>query len=654
MEESKLKVSKFAADIIQLEKEELDLKVLMDESISEESGVREHYESKRENNRKKELKVKDIAKDIKQNVDNISYIESDITILQEMLKRFSNNANSVKAIEEKIQQYKAEERKIDRKKDEKELEREKIDQKGFTNGIEIKNKSYEILADKNSLQNLFYEREHLMNIQSANDVLAVYPKASEVQAAIESNLRLFKKRPLGPVGRYLRVKTNDSNLTGLLETEIGHKTLSSYLCDNENDRKILINILNRFYVDGVKPMIFTSKFLEQQHKVIKPPELTTVLDLIEFVGTEYHQIVVFNFLVDVRQVEAVVVVENQEKAKSLTTFEQNVPRGLAYCITRDWYKFIPPTRSGSYRSYYIVKRTGVGLLNVSFKEKINEKKEEITDVKVKLNLLTTEKNLLQNVKNGIEEQSRKVRIEIDEINKELLEVGTNLRKANLKLEDLDAPDNIEKQIEEKKIKLKHLEMDTIKKKIDLEELKKDIDDAQQELGFMREEITELNKKLTPLNTELNKLEAKKNSIQKLKTQELSKYQKLNTELFNIKSETKKNERDIVSIEDQARKLTNNVELTPSESLEKIQAKINIMTKEKLTRKEQGDCMAIKTKYDELLLKYELKKNKLKSLRKFCENLESMESQRLEVFRQIKVSFVFILYSIKQYSCFFSS
>jgi hypothetical protein len=52
----------------------------------------------------------------------------------------------------------------------------------------------------------------------------------------------------------------------------------------------------------------------------------------------------------------------------------------------DWYKIIPPSNSGSYRSYYLDKRSGVGLLNTFIKNKLEEKKEEIINAKVKLTM----------------------------------------------------------------------------------------------------------------------------------------------------------------------------------------------------------------------------------------------------------------------------
>jgi hypothetical protein len=226
-DESELKSSKFAAEIEILRKEELEKKVFMDESVSEELGVREHYEMKKENIRKKELKSKYIEKDIKETNQSRETIVCEMNILQEMLKKFSSNSLNVEAIERRIKLHKTKERNVEIKKDNIELEREKIDKDVFTNQSNLKTKCYEILSHKNTLQQLFKDHEEIVEIQSTKDVLAVYPRASQVQQAIESNQSSFIKRPLGPVGRYIRVKTNDSNITILIETEIGHKILSS-------------------------------------------------------------------------------------------------------------------------------------------------------------------------------------------------------------------------------------------------------------------------------------------------------------------------------------------------------------------------------------------------------------------------------------------
>eukprot|EP00092_Neocalanus_flemingeri_P032426 GFUD01035266.1.p1 GENE.GFUD01035266.1~~GFUD01035266.1.p1 ORF type:complete len:482 (+),score=160.96 GFUD01035266.1:113-1447(+) len=302
----------------------------------------------------------------------------------------------------------------------------------------------------------------------------------------------------------------------------------------------------------------------------------------------------------------------------------------------DWYKFIPPTHNGSYRSYYVQKKNGVGLLNTSMRTKLEEKKEEVRQSKNTLTNLESEKAKLQSVKNGLDEHSRKVRMEIDVVRKELLEVGVKVRKEKSSLEDQGEPDNIERQIEDKTNEVKQMEMNAGEKNVELKNLKSDIEDAKKELEFMGEEVTEINKKIAPLTTELNGIEAKMNSIDKMKTREGNVCHKLDSERYNFLTATKKMEKQIVLIEAEARKLTNNVELSPSASLEKIQAKINQMAKEKLTRKEQGNCMALKVKYDDLLESYEVKRKKLKALRQFCKELESMETKRMEIFNQIKL------------------
>merc|ERR1712242_666653 len=57
--------------------------------------------------------------------------------------------------------------------------------------------------------------------------------------------------------------------------------------------------------------------------------------------------------VDTRAIEAVVVKTCQDEAKNLCTYIENVPKNLKYCITKDFYKFFPPSNTACYRSFYI-------------------------------------------------------------------------------------------------------------------------------------------------------------------------------------------------------------------------------------------------------------------------------------------------------------
>ena len=69
---------------------------------------------------------------------------------------------------------------------------------------------------------------------------------------------------------------------------------------------------------------------------------TSLLGLLQLLGTEQEQTVMFNCLVHQRGPE--------EAASQLYTVSASKPAGLATCVTLDWYRFHPPSRAAAYRS----------------------------------------------------------------------------------------------------------------------------------------------------------------------------------------------------------------------------------------------------------------------------------------------------------------
>ena len=74
----------------------------------------------------------------------------------------------------------------------------------------------------------------------------------------------FVKRPIGPVGRFVRLRAdagNDDKLVELLEIELGRGLLNSYICHCRSDRILLERIIKSVYDNrGKPPSIFTRGF----------------------------------------------------------------------------------------------------------------------------------------------------------------------------------------------------------------------------------------------------------------------------------------------------------------------------------------------------------------------------------------------------------
>ena len=170
----------------------------------------------------------------------------------------------------------------------------------------------------------------------------------------------FERAPVGPVGRHLAA--GPPRLAGLLEAELGRQLLGAFLVHGEQDRAVLRRLMAEVFGEGSRqPTIHTCPFLPRRHQVLRLAGLTTVLDCLVISGTEEQQTVVFNHLVDLKAVEQVVVCRGHREAAALTIERRAVPAGVAYAVTEEFYRYLPPSAAASYRSFYMERGRG-GLL----------------------------------------------------------------------------------------------------------------------------------------------------------------------------------------------------------------------------------------------------------------------------------------------------
>jgi hypothetical protein len=123
---------------------------------------------------------------------------------------------------------------------------------------------------------------------------------------------VFTKRPIGPMGRYMRLKndaTSDNNLARLLEIELGVGLLISYICNCRKDREILDKIIKPIWGQGKPPTIYTRTLSDEEYSVVeisrysadtKNSTLHRVMDYLQFDDPN-----VFNLVVDQKQIEQV-------------------------------------------------------------------------------------------------------------------------------------------------------------------------------------------------------------------------------------------------------------------------------------------------------------------------------------------------------------
>ena len=430
------------------------------------------------------------------------------------------------------------------------IERDSIDKNTEQNRKDLDHVEYDRRATATKLGNLEKELNDMKNFghqQLATfDTLA--PKVSEQIRQAEMQNK-FNIRPIGPVGSFIKLSqeaVSNPNLARLIETEIGGTHLRCYLCNNDADRRVLWDIFSRVYGNKKKPNIYTSKFLNQKHKVQRVQGHKTVMDFLEIDGNPQEEVVVFNHLVDQRSIETVVVTKTQDEAKKLCTYISSVPRNLNYVITEDFNKFFPPSKNTSYRSYFI-DPVHSQVLGSNMNVKIAEKKKDIEKNKADLQLVEEKKKNLERKKDKMRRDHDDIHAQITSHQKSL--TNLNIKKSKLRAEEDPAENS---SLVAEKLDKKKLEMASIMKQQEekIDKKKRVVNQAKtasEEYNHLLKSVNVARNLSVPLETELSKLEGDLARVRKL----IQNHEKIHkrwvnegTGLKSKISELKKEEKDL--------------------------------------------------------------------------------------------------------------
>jgi len=570
----------------------------------------------------------------------ISTIESEIRIMKDQFEQQMKESKG----KDKIAQAKARKRKLEQLESKKNLIQDDIEQLGkerdvVESGLDVNKRSLEKCEyDRKGTQRK-YEKltSDLKEMEGLGDQrLAVFDRmaprvAEEIRMA--ENLHKFGVTPIGPVGSHLRLcndAATNSELARLVETEIGTNHIKAYLCNDDGDRRVLWDIMNRVYGGQKKPQIFTSKFLSDRHRVKRvPSEFSTVMDYLEFTGGPLQSTVVFNHLVDQKSIESVVVCKTQQEAKRICTYQRDVPRNMNYAITWDFNRFFPPTHTTSYRSYFIDPKPSQ-MLGASMNNKVEELRLEIEKSNGILKEISLEADEVKSKARELESSNKSIRSRISERRQQLQLLSSE--KSQLKAEE-DGDDSLEslkEKLEEKSTeldRLTELRDEVFNEKDEIQNLYKA---KSKEYVIKAKEVSGLRETLLPIEKEISKIEGQISSKKKEITNQEKVVKRYQNEVGILKKEQHDKKTEEKKFRTHANRQCSNEYVQPTGSVMQLNAKIKQIRESKkktgnVVVKEEKDRLV--TEYRTLKEQYKTQNQKITSIDEHLKLMEEMDQHR---------------------------
>ena len=481
-------------------------------------------------------------------------------------------------------------------------------------------------------------RQELRELESAGKSeqhLAVFgAKVPLLEAAIRSNKQRFRQVPIGPVGAHVKLTgeaASSPEVARLVETELTRAQITSYLCDNDEDRRQLSRLCDEVYGgDRQKPRIFTSRFIHHKHKVVKP--VVTNRDCIVFLNLLHiENPIVFNHLVDQRSIESVLVCKTQDVAKSLTTRKENVPANVSYAITYDSYRFYPPKEQSSYRSYYMNPLQGTVMLKSTMTNLLKERGMEMEGLSSHIKDLNSELSEVGRSIKSYEAEKKRSASEIKRLQGQMAHANSQLSQVKAEEDNLeDDADNIRARITTRNTELEAVE-EKIEEALSSKELLNDlIKEKDEQFKMEKRELNALKSVTNPLLKQQRETETMiSNRTKEIMNQEKL-VKKMNSEIDVFKREMKASEIEAEQFKATALTLTDG-EIVPERSVKQLDVKIKKL-KEKIKNKHKDlNLEAFYDEFNDLKERHTTMKKQIQKLETLLNSIEKMNAERLDNF-----------------------
>ncbi|XP_065844631.1 structural maintenance of chromosomes protein 6-like [Oscarella lobularis] len=250
------------------------------------------------------------------------------------------------------------------------------------------------IDDKRRLINRHETELRSLEQNRANE-LRVYGSWAESVVQDISRETGFRKKPKGPIGRYLKLK--ESRWAAGLEEALGD-LVYSFCCESGHDYQLLQRIISR-RCQGKRPSIIIQKFQNEAYNIranLPQCREKTFLDVVQCTDP-----VVFNVIVDQKAVDQMLFIEDATRAQRV--MHQEKPRGakVAFTVQRD------QVYGGSTNRFYSGRDVPAKVLHQSVETRIAMVRDELRRVNDELRQLMEQKHAVEREKRDAEDAKRR-------------------------------------------------------------------------------------------------------------------------------------------------------------------------------------------------------------------------------------------------------
>jgi len=341
--------------------------------------------------------------------------------------------------------------------------------------------------------------------------------------------------------------------------------------------------------------------------------------------------VVFNHLVDQKNIENIVVCRTQDYAKSITTKKENVPENVSYVITHDYYRFHPPRDQHSYRSYHMDALQGSGMLRSTMTNLLKERGQEMEGLSQHLSDLEQELTAVERSKQSYDAEKKRSAAEIQKLRGRYAQINTQMSQIKAEEDNAeDDADNIRAKISTRTQELNVVE-DKIQETLNEREMLTDL--IKEKDSLFKENKKELNQ-LKSATSPLLKQQRETETMISNRTKEILNQEKvvkrLNSDKDGLLNQIKALQIEETQFKNSARKLTDG-EIVPERSMKQLDVKIKKLRDKIKNKQKDINLEEFYEEYGNLRERYTSIKKQIEKLENILQTIAKMNADRLDNF-----------------------